>query len=257
MPAAPKRSQGTETIMSRPTKAMVLAAGLGKRMQPLTDTMPKPMVRLGRRPLIDHVLDRLAAAGITEAVVNVHYRAEVLEQHLVSRTGEPQIVISDERDALLDTGGGLVRALPLLGADPFVIHNSDSVWLEGPKANLDALFDAWDGERMDGLLLLASTARALGYDGYGDFTMDEMGRLARRREGMSAPFVFAGVSVVHPRLFTGSREEAFSLNRFWDQAIAAGTLYGLRLDGFWMHVGTPSALEEADNALRHGEPYSA
>lgn len=242
--------------MSRPTKAMVLAAGLGKRMRPLTDTIPKPMVRLGGRPLIDHVLDRLAAAGIDEAVVNVHYHAEVLQQHLATRTCEPRITISDERDALLDTGGGLVRALDLLGTDPFLVHNSDSVWLEGPKANLEALIDAWDSKRMDGLLLLASTAHALGYDGNGDFAMDAVGRLARRREGTSAPFVFAGVSIVHPRLFAGAVEEAFSLNKLWDQAIAAGTLYGMRLDGFWMHVGTPTALDEAEDALRHGEPHS-
>ena len=171
--------------MSRPTSAMVLAAGLSKRMRPLTEMVPKPMVRLHGRPLIDHVLDRTAAAGITHAVVNVHYLADILESHLATRT-TPRITISDERDALLETGGGLVRALPLLGAAPFIIHNSDSVWLEGPHANLDTLIETWDQERMDALLLLAASANSLGYDGAGDFTMAPDGRLARRRTALSA-----------------------------------------------------------------------
>jgi MurNAc alpha-1-phosphate uridylyltransferase len=225
--------------MSRPTSAMVLAAGLSKRMRPLTEMVPKPMVRLRGRPLIDHVLDRTAAAGITHAVVNVHYLADILESHLATRT-TPRITISDERDALLDTGGGLVRALPLLGAAPFIIHNSDSVWLEGPHANLDTLIETWDQERMDALLLLAASANSLGYDGAGDFTI--------------APFVFTGVSIVHPRLFDGTREEFFSLNLLWDRAMAAGRLYGVRLDGFWMHIGTPAALEAAESAIVYGVP---
>lgn len=239
--------------MSRPATAMILAAGLGKRMRPLTDMVPKPMVRLGGRPLIDHVLDRLAAAGITHAVVNVHYQPDVLERHLATRT-EPRITISDERDTLLDTGGGIVRALPLLGADPFLIHNSNSVWLEGPHANLETLIETWDPERMDSLLLLAPSARSLGYDGAGDFVMASDGRLARRPPGAVAPFVFAGVSIAHPRLFEAAREEPFSLNVLWNRAIAAGRLFGVRLDGFWMHIGTPAALEQAEDALVYGEP---
>ena len=239
--------------MNRPTTAMVLAAGLGKRMRPLTDMVPKPMVRLGGRPLIEHVLDRLASAGIDHVVVNVHYLPDILQSHLATRT-HPRITISDERDALLDTGGGVVRALPLLGPDPFLIHNSDSVWLEGPHANLDTLIETWDADRMDALLLLAPSAHALGYDGAGDFTMAADGRLARRSPGAVAPFVFAGVSIAHPRLFEGAREEAFSLNVLWDRAMTAGRLYGVRLDGFWMHIGTPAALEEAEEALVYGEP---
>ncbi len=239
--------------MSRPTTAMVLAAGLGKRMRPLTDVVPKPMVRLGGSPLIDHVLDRLAAAGIERAIVNVHYLPDILERHLASRA-KPQIIISNERDTLLDTGGGLVRALPLLGPEPFLVHNSDSVWLEGPHANLDTLIETWDPERMDSLLMLAATANSLGYEGSGDFTMAADGRLSRRAPGSIAPFVFAGVSIAHPRLFEGAREEFFSLNVLWNRAISRGRLYGMRLDGYWMHVGTPEALAEAEGALIHGRP---
>jgi len=235
---------------------MVLAAGLGKRMSPLTDVVPKPLVRLAGRALIDHVLDRLALVGIERAIVNVHYMADALERHLAGRTA-PRIVISDERDVLLDTGGGLVRALPLLGPEPFLIHNSDSVWQEGPHANLDTLIEAWDPDRMDSLLLLAASARSLGYEGSGDFTMAADGRLSRRTPGSIAPFVYAGVSIAHPRLFEGAREEVFSLNVLWNQAIARARLYGVRLDGLWMHVGTPEALAEAESALIHGEPRPA
>lgn len=239
--------------MSRPTTAMVLSAGLGKRMRPLTDLVPKPLVRLGGRPLIDHVLDRLAAAGITHAIVNVHYLADKLEAHLAARN-RPHITISDERGTLLDTGGGLVRALPLIGPEPFLIHNCDSIWLEGPLSNIDKLIDAWDAERMDALLLLASTTYCLGYDGTGDFDMAADGRLKRRREGTVTPFVFTGVSIAHPRLMAGESERCFSLNAPWDRAIERGRLFGVRLDGFWMHVGTPQALDEAEQWLAHGEP---
>lgn len=239
--------------MKRPTTAMVLSAGLGKRMRPLTDIVPKPLVRLGGKPLIDHVLDRLAASGITHAIVNVHYLADKLEAHLATRA-TPRITISDERDALLDTGGGLVRALPLIGQHPFLIHNSDSVWIEGPLSNIDKLIDAWDGDAMDSVLLLASTTNCLGYDGPGDFEMAADGRLKRRREGTVTPFVFTGVSIAHPRLLEGEREHCFSLNAPWDRAIERGRLYGIRLDGFWMHVGTPQALDEAEQRLAHGEP---
>ena len=239
--------------MSRPTTAFVLAAGLGTRMRPLTDMVPKPMVRLGGRPLIDHVLDRLAAAGITHAVVNVHHRADLLESHLATRTN-PRITISDERDLLRDTGGGVVKALPLLGSEPFLIHNSDSVWLEGPHANLDTLIETGDAERMDSLLLLAAAPRSLGYDGPGDFAMAADGRLTRRKPGNVTPFVFAGASIAHPRLFEGQHDGVFSLNVVWDKAMAAGRLYGVRLDGFWMHVGTPAALDQAESALIYGEP---
>ena len=227
------------------TTAMVLAAGLGKRMRPLTDVVPKPLVRLKSKPLIDHVLDRLAAGGIKRAVVNVHYLPDLIEAHLAIRTN-PGIIISDERDALLDTGGGVVRALPLLGDAPFLIHNSDSVWIEGVGSNIARLIQAFDPDRMDSLMLLALGATSLGYDGHGDFAMDADGVLSRRGERREAPFVFTGVSIAHPRLFEDAPKGAFSLNTLWDRAIDRGRLFGLRLEGAWMHVGTPQSVEEAE-----------
>ena len=227
------------------TTAMVLAAGLGKRMRPLTDVVPKPLVRLKSKPLIDHVLDRLAAGGIKRAVVNVHYLPDLIEAHLASRTN-PAIIISDERDALLDTRGGVVRALPLLGDAPFLIHNSDSVWIEGVGSNIARLIQAFDPDRMDSLMLLALGATSLGYDGHGDFAMDADGVLSRRGERREAPFVFTGVSIAHPRLFEDAPKGAFSLNTLWDRAIDRGRLFGLRLEGAWMHVGTPQSVEEAE-----------
>jgi MurNAc alpha-1-phosphate uridylyltransferase len=221
-------------------------------MRPLTDDKPKPMVRLAGRPLIDHVLDRLAAAGIARAVVNVHYKAEVLLAHLETRT-QPRITISDERGALLDTGGGLVNARAAIGEAPFVIHNSDTVWLERGVSNIERLIGAWAPERMDGLLLLAERARSIGYDGAGDFEIAENGQLARRPRGQSVPHVFAGVSIAHPRMMDGAPAGPFSLNVLWDRAMAAGRLHGIVLDGLWMHVGTPQALDEAEEAVaRHG-----
>ena len=244
------------------TTAMVLAAGLGKRMQPLTDTMPKPMVPLNGRPLIDHVLDRIAGAGLTRAVVNVHYLADQIESHLSERN-VPAITISDERVEILETGGGVVRALPLLGQAPFLIHNSDSVWIEPGTSNIARLIAAWDGTVMDSLMLLAPRVTSLGYDGRGDFGLADDGRLKRRASGADAPYVFAGVSIAHPRLFDGAREERFSLNILWDKAIETGRLYGLLLDGTWMHVGTVQSLHDAghliqNTALEHnhaGRPY--
>lgn len=229
----------------RPKSAMVLAAGLGNRMQPLTAKVPKPLVRLRGRPLIDHVLDRISDAGIDSAVVNVHYLPELLETHLAGRS-KPEIAISSERGELLDTGGAVVRALPRLGGEPFLIHNSDSVWIEGVGRNLDRLFRAWDGDRMDSLLLVALASASIGYEGLGDFVMESDGLLQRREEQRIAPFVFTGVSIAHPRLFEDAPSGRFSLNRLWDRAIDKGRLYGLRLDGLWMHVGTPQALDEAE-----------
>lgn len=233
-------------MSARPTTAMVLAAGLGTRMRPLTDRVPKPLVRLAGRPLIDHVLDRLAAAGIGRAVVNVHHHADQLVAHLASRK-TPEVIISDERDALLDTGGGVLRALPLLGLEPFIVHNSDTVWAEGVGSNISRLMDAWDAERMDALMLLASPSRSLGYDGHGDFMMDAGGRLSRRPAQLVAPFAFAGVSIMHPRLLADCQPGAFSLNAPWNRAIEAGRLHGVRMEGVWMHVGTPEALQEAES----------
>lgn len=227
------------------TTAMVLAAGFGTRMRPLTDTIPKPLVPLKGRPLIDHVLDRLMVAGVTKAVVNVHHHADKLEAHL-KRRQKPTITISDERGLLLDTGGGVIRALPQLGDNPFLIHNSDSVWIEGVGSNIARMIEGWDPERMDSLMLLANGVTSLGYDGRGDFMMDASGLLTRRPEHKDAPFVFTGVSIAHPRMFEGAPEGKFSLNKLWDRAIEGRRLYGLRLDGAWMHVGTPEALGEAE-----------
>lgn len=241
----------TDMTLATPT-AMVLAAGLGTRMRPLTDVVPKPLVRLAGRTLLDRVLDRLADAGVERAVVNVHHMADQIEARLADRT-RPKIRISDERDRLLDTGGGVVRALPLLGPGPFLIHNSDSVWLEGVGANLDRLLGAWDGDAMDGLMLVAVGASSIGYDGHGDFDLDACGRISRRQPGREAAFVFAGVSIAHPRLFEGAPAGPFSLNGPWDRAIAQGRLYGVRLDGTWMHVGTPEALRRAEQAMARAD----
>jgi len=229
--------------------AMVLAAGFGKRMLPLTKSIPKPMVKVDGMTLIDRVLDRLSAAGVARAIVNVHYCADVLIEHLKARSS-PEIEISDERDVLLDTGGGVVHALPKFGAKPFFLVNSDSIWIEGASPNLSRLAAAYDDARMDALLLLAPVAGAVGYDGAGDFTMDSGGTLKKRGEREIAPFVYAGASILHPRLFDGAPNGAFSLLRSFEKAESEGRLFGLRLDGTWMHVGTPDAILGAEDAIR-------
>ena len=236
--------------MTEAGTAMVLAAGLGERMRPLTLRVPKPLVLLAGKPLIDHVLDRLAAAGVRTAVVNVHYLPEQLEAHLASRRGRPpETIVSDERGVLLDTGGGVVRALHLLGRGPFFIHNADSVWSEGATPALSRMLRKWNPAAMDCLLLLAPTATSIGYAARGDFAMDQDGRLARRGPNEVVPFAFAGVSLCDARLFKNAPEGRFSLNLLWDRALANGKLYGMRLDGQWMHVGTPEAIEEAERHL--------
>lgn len=234
--------------MTTPQTAMVLAAGFGQRMRPLTDKMPKPLVPVAGKPLIDHVLDRLADAGVTRAVVNVHYLAEQIERHVATRT-RPQVTISDERGVLLDTGGGVVKALPLIGDAPFFHINSDTVWIDGVQPNLTRLAEHFDAATMDGLLLLAPSAGSIGYAGRGDFTMASDGRLRARPERDVAPFVYAGAAILSPRLFDGAPEGAFSLTRLFARAIAAGRLHGLRLEGLWMHVGTPEAIAEAEAAI--------
>ena len=231
------------------TNAMVLAAGFGTRMRPLTDTVPKPLVELGGRALLDHVLDRLADAAIDRAVVNVHYMAEQIVTHTASRV-HPRVVISDERDGALDTGGGVRRALPELGHAPFLVHNSDSVWIEGAGVqNLTRLITAWDPAQMAALLLLAARESSIGYDNHGDFELDTGGRLHRRQTGAKVPYVFAGVSILKPELFDGIDRDKFSLNAVFDKAASAGQLFGCVLDGIWMHVGTPDALKEAESLL--------
>jgi MurNAc alpha-1-phosphate uridylyltransferase len=219
-------------------------------MRPLTDTAPKPLLKVGGRTLLDRVLDRVAEAGIGTAIVNVHHHADLMETHLASRQGPPRIVVSDERDALLETGGAVVRALPRIGGKPFLTINSDTIWIEGLKPNIPRLADTFDPARMDALLLVAPSALSIGYDGLGDFTMDTHGRLDRRGERLVSPFVYAGAAVLAPKLFEGLAEERFSLNRVFDAAAEAGRLFGIRLEGIWMHVGTPDAIALAEEAIR-------
>jgi len=231
-----------------PRNAMVLAAGFGQRMRPLTDTIPKPLVKVAGKALIDHVLDRLAAANVERAVVNVHYLADLIERHVAARA-RPSIAISDERRELLDTGGGVVKALPLLGDAPFFHINSDTIWIDGVRPNLTRLAEAFDRAAMDALLLLAPSAGSIGYDGRGDFNMAPDGRLRVRPERDVAPFVYAGAAILSPRLFDDAPVGAFSLTRLFANAIEAGRLHGLRLEGLWMHVGTPEAIVTAEDAI--------
>lgn len=231
-----------------PQTAMVLAAGFGERMRPLTKTMPKPLVKVSGRALLDHVLDKLAEAGVAKAVVNVHYLADQIETHVKGRKA-PRITISDEREKLLDTGGGVVKALRLLGKDPFLLINSDSIWLDGTHSNLERLAAAFDPARMDALLLLAPAATSIGYAGRGDFAMAPDGRLRPRTEREVSPFVYAGAAIFSPTLFKDAPQGPFSLNRMFVRAAEAERLYGLRLDGVWMHVGTPDAIELAEHAI--------
>ena len=231
-----------------PRTAMVLAAGLGERMRPLTDRMPKPLVPVAGKPLIDHVLDRLAAAGVERAVVNVHYLADMIERHLKSRT-RPQIVISDEREKLLNTGGGVVKALDAIGREPFFHVNSDTIWIDGVKPNLERLAEAFDPTTMDALLLLAPVSTSIGYPGRGDFTMAPDGRLTKRGERDIAPFVYAGAAILRPELFKNAPDGPFSLTTLFRRAEVSGQLHGLRLEGVWMHVGTPEAIKSAEAAI--------
>jgi MurNAc alpha-1-phosphate uridylyltransferase len=231
-----------------PTSAMVLAAGLGTRMRPHNGNIPKPLVEMGGKSLIDYSLDRLADAGVERAVVNVHHLADVLERHLATRK-RPQIVISDERSTLLGTGGGIAKALPLLGNAPFFLVNSDTVWLDGVKPNFVRLAETFDADAMDALLLLAPTAGSVGYAGRGDYAMLPDGRLRRRAENQVVPFVYAGAAILAPALFADAPADAFSLTLLFDRAGANGRLFGLRLEGVWMHVGTPEAVAAAEAAL--------
>ena len=230
--------------------AMVMAAGMGKRMRPLTATMPKPMVRVAGKPLIDHALDRMAASGIARAVVNVHYLADALEAHLAERKA-PQVTISDEREALLETGGGMVRAAPLL-PDPFFCANADNIWLDGPRDALADLSAIWDAERMDALLLVVAHSKAANFRGAGDFHLDPRGRITRRLPGRIAPFIYTGIQIVSHRLLRDRAAEKFSTMELWERAIAEGRLYGCAFTGQWFEVGTPEAIAPTEAALKHG-----
>jgi MurNAc alpha-1-phosphate uridylyltransferase len=232
--------------------AMVLAAGLGKRMRPLTASQPKPLVRVGGKPLIDHTLDQLAQAGVAKAVVNVHYLADALEAHLKERKA-PHIQVSDERELLLETGGGLVKAHTAgLLPDPFFSVNSDNIWLEGPRDAFGDLSRAWDPDKMDALLLLVPHSGAFNYRGKGDFHMDAVGKIARRRSGRVAPFIFSGIQLISHRFLDGAPEGPFSTNLLWNRAIEAERLYGVRFTGQWFEVGEPGAIAPTEAALKRG-----
>jgi MurNAc alpha-1-phosphate uridylyltransferase len=236
--------------LSKVTAAMIMGAGLGLRMRPLTDDRPKPLVMVGGKSLIDHSIDRLAAAGVRLVVVNLHYKAEMLRAHL-ARRHDVEILFSDETEKLLDTGGGVVKALPYFGAAPFFVVNSDSIWIENGAPVLSAMLAEWDEKNMDGLLLLADMNTAMGYEGTGDFALKTDGRLIRARDAKQGDAVFAypGIQIAHPRMFADAPVGAFSTNLMWDRAIAAGRLSGTVMDGAWIHVGTPAAREEAEAVL--------
>ena len=229
----------------RPTTAMVLAAGLGLRMHPITDKTPKPLIKVAERTLLDHALDRLVAVGVTKAVVNAHHLADQIVDHLKFRR-DLEIVISDETGALLETGGGVKKALDQLGPDPFYIVNADVLWLNGTTDALERLANAWRDDEMDALLMLHSTVEAYGYRGRGDFVVDPVGKLARRPEREIAPYVFTGIEIIHPRALKKTPDGAFSLNVVFDRTIEAERLYGIIHDGEWFDIGTPDGLNQAE-----------
>jgi len=230
--------------------AMILAAGLGKRMRPLTASQPKPLVRVAGKALIDHALDRLAEAGVGRVVVNVHYLADALEAHVLARSA-PKVSVSDERAKLLETGGGMVQALPQL-PDPFFALNADNIWLDGPKNAFHDLSRRWDSDAMDALLLVVPHARAVNFSGPGDFHMDPIGKLSRRHDGRIAPFIYTGIQLVSHRLLRDAPEGPFSTNILWDRAMAESRLYGTSFTGLWFEVGTPQAIRPTEEALQGG-----
>ncbi|PKP91317.1 MAG: mannose-1-phosphate guanylyltransferase [Alphaproteobacteria bacterium HGW-Alphaproteobacteria-14] len=230
--------------------AMILAAGLGKRMRPLTASQPKPLVRVAGKALIDHALDRLADAGVARAVVNVHYLADALEAHVLARSA-PQVTVSDERAILLETGGGMAKALPRL-PDPFFALNADNIWLDGPKSAFHDLSSRWDPDAMDALLLVVPHARAANFNGPGDFHMDPLGRLSRRLDGRIAPFIYTGIQLVSHRLMRDAPEGPFGTMQLWERAIKEGRLYGLPFTGLWFEVGTPQAIRPTEEVLQGG-----
>jgi N-acetyl-alpha-D-muramate 1-phosphate uridylyltransferase len=237
--------------MSIGDTAMVLAAGFGTRMKPLTDLMPKPLVSVAGKPLIGHVFDRLRDANVKRAVVNAHYLPEQIEAWCKT-VSSPAVTVSDERDAILDTGGGIARALPLLGNEPFFVMNSDSFWIDGKMSGLKRLRAAWNDAEMDCILLLCDPTQTTGYDGKGDFVLHDDGRISRTRLSPDKKsLAYIGGYLVHPRLFKGAPTGAFSMNVLWDRAIAKGRLFGLAHDGHWLHVGTVPAIAEAEHYLKH------
>ncbi len=236
-----------------PETAMVMAAGLGKRMRPLTATRPKPLVEVAGKALIDHVFDRLQRAGIARAVVNVHYLADTLQAHVTDRYPDIEVVISDERRRLMETGGGLVQARALLGDAPVLVVNSDNLWIDGPVDAIRLLASRWDDATMDALLLMVPLARAHNHGGPGDFHLAADGRITgRRKPGRVAPFAFTGIQILHPRVIADWPEGPFSTNLFWDRAIAAGRAFGQVHQGLWFDVGTPAAIPRTEAILAGG-----
>jgi len=232
-----------------PRTAMIMAAGLGKRMRPLTATKPKPLIEVAGKALLDHVLDHLRSAGVKKVVVNVHYLADAVEAHLASRKHGLDVVISDERKLLMETGGGLIQAAELIDADPFLAVNSDNFWVDGPADTLKLLASHWDGSRMDALLLLVPLARARNHRGMGDFHMDRQGRLRRRDKSRVAPFVFTGIQILSKRLLRDAPEGPFSTNILWTRAIEEGRCFGAVHQGLWFDVGTPRSIKLTEAAL--------
>jgi MurNAc alpha-1-phosphate uridylyltransferase len=232
----------------KPHTALVLAAGLGTRMQPLTNSKPKPLIAVAGKTLLDHVLDRLSDVGVSTAVVNVHYLADQIVTHVAQRS-KPRVIVSDERNEILGTGGAVIKALPYLGDQPFFHLNADTIWIDGVRPNLERLAEAFDPARMDILLLMAPTADSIGYSGSGDYAMMTDGTLRRRKEHQVVPFVFAGVAIMSPAIFKHAPQGAFALTTIFDAVNERGRLFGLRLDGTWMHVGTPDAVTAAEDAL--------
>lgn len=233
-----------------PETAMVMAAGLGKRMRPLTATRPKPLVEVAGKPLIDHVFDRLRSAGVKRAIVNVHYLADQMEAHLKARVRDIEVLVSDERKQLMETGGGLVQARELIGDKPFVCVNSDNLWIDGPSDAIRLLAEQWDDDRMDALLLLVPLARAHCHRGQGDFRLDALGRIIERRKpGRLAPFVYTGVQILSPRVIRDWPEGPFSTNLFWTRAMEAGRLWGAVHQGLWFDVGSPEAIKATEAVL--------
>lgn len=232
--------------MKVPETAMVLAAGLATRMRPITDTIPKALIPVAGKPIIDHVIDRLAAIGVKRIVVNLHYRGDMIARHIETRR-DVEIVLSPE-DELLDSGGGIVNALPHLG-DTFYVINADVFWLNGKKSALARLAENFDPERMDGLLLMQRTVSAVGLDGRGDFMIDPLGVLRWRKETEIAPHYFAAIQLLHRRFFEGAAPEKFSVRPYWTRAIEAGRLYGIVHDGEWYHLETPKGLAQVERRL--------
>ena len=232
-----------------PQTAMVLAAGLGKRMRPLTASRPKPLIEVAGQALLDHLLDKLRAAGVRKAVVNVHYLADAVEAHLAKDSHGLDIAISDERSLLLETGGGMVKAASLIDSDPFLVVNSDNLWIDGPADTLKLLASHWDGGKMDALLLLVPHARAQNHGGRGDFHMDRQGRLRRRDRTHVAPFVYTGIQIVSKRLLEGAPEGPFSTNLLWDRAMEEGRCFGAVHQGLWFDVGTPQSIKATELTL--------